>query len=291
MSVRHPSPGPLFIYQSGEPLSRHRLVQAVCLGFRSAGLDLSRYNGHTIMSDASLWGWGATNGNQRTGGPWSTEERQSHINCLELLAATLALKTFAKRTTGVSILLRLDNSTAVAYINNLGGTVSKELITLTRNLWVWCLVRNIQIIAQHLPGSSNNIADEESRTLRDRSDWMLHPRVFNRINHLFGPLEVDLFASRLTTQLPAFYSWRPDPLAKATDALVQDWSMTKGFANPPWILVGRVLAQVRAQHAQVTLVAPVWKTQPWYSDLLHMLVDHPRLIRHSPLISDQGLVQ
>ncbi len=53
MSIRHPSPGPLFIYQSGEPLSRHRLVQAVRLGFRSAGLDLSRYNGHSFRIGAA----------------------------------------------------------------------------------------------------------------------------------------------------------------------------------------------------------------------------------------------
>ena len=259
---------------------------------------MSKWNGRTLVksefdmtitSDASLWGWGATNGTRKTGGPWSNEERRQHINCLELLAARLALQTFAKNSTRVSILLRLDNSTAVAYINNLGGTVSRELILLTRSLWMWCLERNIQIVAQHLPGSTNKVADEESRTLRDRSDWMLSTQVFDRINHLFGPLEVDLFASRLTSQLPVFYSWRPDPLAKATDALVQDWSRIKGFANPPWVLVGRVLAQVRAQRATIVLVAPVWKAQPWYADLLHMLVDHPRLIHHTPLTSNQGL--
>lgn len=33
-----------------------------------------------------------------------------------------------------------------------------------------------------------------------------------------GPLEVDLFASHLSRQLPRFYSWRPDPEAEATDA-------------------------------------------------------------------------
>ena len=66
-----------------------------------------------------------------------------------------------------------------------------------------------------------DIADE-SCTLRDCSDWMLNQQVFYKINQVFGPLEVDLFASRLTTQLPVFYSWRPDPSAKATDALVQE---------------------------------------------------------------------
>ena len=31
-----------------------------------------------------------------TGGPWSTKEKRFHINCLELLSATLAVETFLK---------------------------------------------------------------------------------------------------------------------------------------------------------------------------------------------------
>ena len=34
-----------------------------------------------------------------------------HINCLELLAATPAVKTFLKDASGVSVLLQLDNAT------------------------------------------------------------------------------------------------------------------------------------------------------------------------------------
>jgi len=37
-----------------------------------------------------------------------------HIDCLELLAATLATKTFTKFNTAVSILSRIENTTAVA---------------------------------------------------------------------------------------------------------------------------------------------------------------------------------
>ena len=122
----------------------------------------------TITSDASQMGWGAMSDQQRTGGPWSQKERTMHINCLELLAATLSLKTFAKGKQGISILLYVDNTTAVAYINNLGGMVSKELLVLTRNLWMWCLERNIQITAQHLLGKENQIADEESWAARDQ---------------------------------------------------------------------------------------------------------------------------
>ena len=35
---------------------------------------------------------------------------------------------------------------------------------------------------------------------------------------------IDLFASRLSNQLPAFYSWKPDPNSLALNALQQTWS-------------------------------------------------------------------
>ena len=163
-------------------------------------------------------GMGACCSKQRTGGPWSQQECSMHINCLELLAATLAVKTFAKAKITMSILLRIDNTTAVAYINNLGGTASKELVILTRDLWMWCLERNIHIAAVHLPGVLNTVADTESRQMLDRTDWKLNPVIFQKINNLYGPLDMDLFASQLSTQCPHYFSWRPDPYALATDA-------------------------------------------------------------------------
>ena len=152
-----------------------------------------------IDSDASLSGWGAACQDQRTGGPWS-EREELHINCLELPAAFLALQTFAKERSGIAVLLRIDNTTAVAYINNQGGTVSRDLLLLAKDLWMWALVRDIHIKAQHLPGVFDSLADSDSRSMKDQSDWRLDPAIFRRINHLWGPVEVDLFASKLTHQ-------------------------------------------------------------------------------------------
>lgn len=104
---------------------------------------------------------------------------------------------------------------------------------------------------------------------------MLCPAIFHQINQRLGPLEVDLFASRLTHQLQAFVSWRPDPLAIATDIITMTWTKFRAYANPPWNLVSGVLAQQQADHV---LVALVWKAQGWYSLLLEMLVDIPLLI-------------
>ena len=198
----------------------------------------------TIDSDASLTGWGAHCSYQSTGGAWSCQEATMHINCLELLAAILAVKSFAKLKSRISILLRIENTTAVAYINNLGGTVSSELVQLTRSLWMWCLERNIHITAQYLPGSQNVIADAESRVATNRIDWRLNPAIFAKIDHLFGPLEVDLFATRLSTQCQRYFNWRPDPYAEATDGFLQNWSHLEGYANPPWNLIGKAISQV-----------------------------------------------
>ena len=113
-----------------------------------------------------------------------------HINCLELLAATLAAKTFLKDVSGVSVFLQLDNATAVAYINNMGGTVSSKLTDLAKEQWMWALDKDIILTVQHIPGVSNTIADMESQTVHDKSDWMLCPQIFLAIMETFGPLEV-----------------------------------------------------------------------------------------------------
>jgi len=71
---------------------------------------------------------------------------------------------------------------------------------------------------------------------------------------VFGPLDVDLLASKLTDQIPRFFSWRPDPLVEAVSMFQQDWGPLKGFANPPWCLNGRVLSQAHCQQATSTSV-------------------------------------
>ena len=48
----------------------------------------------TISTDASLEGWRAYYQCQRTGGPWTSQEKKNHINVLELMAVKYAILTF-----------------------------------------------------------------------------------------------------------------------------------------------------------------------------------------------------
>ena len=102
-------------------------------------------------------------------------------------------------------------------------TAEPTLPQLAKTTWTWCMDRNILLQAEHIVGAVNTQADKESWGMIDRWDWKLDPQIFNEINKRLGPLLVDLFASRASTQLERFYSWRPDPLAEGTDAFLQVW--------------------------------------------------------------------
>ena len=222
-----------------------------------------------ITSDASKMGWGATFGNLSTNGRWSKQESDLHINVLELKAIFSAIQAFLKNQSNLAVKLRLDNTTAVTYVNNQGGTRSPSLTLLTLELWNWCLQRNILITAEHLPGVSNVLADRESRTFIDSNDWKLQPEI---IQYFLKDREIDLFATRLTNQLKSYVSWRPDPHAVATDAFSIDWSQMKGYAFPPFNLIPRTLMKVINDNANIVLVAPVWQTQHWWPLLLQLTV-------------------
>ena len=158
-----------------------------------------------ITIDASKTGWGTVCESQRTNRHWSDRERTQHINVWELKAAFLALKSFLKNQSHMVVCLRMDNTAAVAHVNNKGGTHSPCLLAITLELWQWCLDRNIMISAQHVPGKLNTIADSESRVFNDSSEWKIDPPT---IFPFLKRCEIDLFASRLSTQLPQHFSWR-----------------------------------------------------------------------------------
>ena len=97
--------------------------------------------------------------------------------------------------------------------------LSPQMMQLMYNMWNWGLERKILLSAKHLPGKQDYVADKESRTQGDSSEWKLKPLVFRQLMEQIGPCQVYLFASRLTVQLEIYMSWKPDPGAVATDAL------------------------------------------------------------------------
>ena len=71
------------------------------------------------------------------------------------------------------------------------------------------------ITATQFPGILNEEADIESRKHETRTEWMINQKYFKKIiKRLNFRSTVDLFATRLNTQLPRFISLRSDPESK-----------------------------------------------------------------------------
>lgn len=234
-----------------------------------------------ITTDASKKGWGAVHQSLETNGRWSQPESLQHINYLELKAAFLAVKAFLKGKSHATVSLRLDNTTAIAYVNNKGGTRCPQLLTLALEMWDWCQARDIFVIASHIPGRENVSADKESRVFRDMSEWKLDPSI---IQPFLLNCQTDLFASRLTNQLEDYISWRPDPGAIHTDAFTINWAPLRGYAFPPFNLISKTLEKVTIDQTELVLVAPVWQAQPWWPVLLRLLISQPVLLPSSPTL-------
>ena len=74
--------------------------------------------------------------------------------------------------------LLMDNVSAVAYINKMGGTHSQTIANLAIDLWNWCLDHKIHVSAEYLPGVLKLRTDRESQVITDSSDWKLNPAFF-----------------------------------------------------------------------------------------------------------------
>jgi hypothetical protein len=90
-----------------------------------------------------------------------------------------------------------------------------------------------------------------------------------------GKFDTDLFASEDNKWGTNFVTWGYNPQALACDAFSLTWDMNNVLIFPPFSLIGRVLRKVREDGPRGLLIAPVWRTQPWWTALQKLMVGRP----------------
>ena len=136
-----------------------------------------------------------------SGGHWSVKESKLHISGLELLAAHHALQIYSKNTFDTSVYLKVDNTTAVAWINKQTAPTEFEFST-----------------ASYIESKKNKIANFESRNVKNDLEWAPKDHIFTKVKIKLGQPTIDLFASKGNNNVKTFYSFYPDPLASGVDA-------------------------------------------------------------------------
>ena len=208
-----------------------------------------------IWTDTSSFAWGAEMNGEVSHGMWSEKEKDLHINVLELQAALLGIQSLCHKLRHCHLRIELDNTTAVAYINNMGGTHPVACNAITKTLLLWCKARGIWLSACHIPGKDNTVADSYSRKQSIHTEWSLNVNVFSHLCEIYGTPSIDLFAARTNNQLP----W---------DEYV--------YIFPPFNLIPRVLKKLREDRTKKALiVVPEWKTQTWFPKLKSLMTGQP----------------
>ena len=108
---------------------------------------------------------------------------------------------------------------------------------LAKNIWEFCISKNLWITACFIPGTDNITADRKSRKFND-IEWQLAPSLFKQVISLLGfNPEIDFFATYLNHQLDKYVAWMPDLGAVGTDAFSLNWKSLKFYCSPPLPLV------------------------------------------------------
>ena len=126
----------------------------------------------------------------------SSREVHLHLNHLELLAITKAFQAFESLLVSQVVRIATDNTMAVSYINKQGGTHSLQLLYLAVDLWEWCFVRHIYLVAVHVAAKGNAWADHLSRQQSCSHKWTLDSTIFQQLCHRWGTPKLDVFASQ-----------------------------------------------------------------------------------------------
>ena len=120
----------------------------------------------------------------------------------------------------------------------------------------------------------------------EKGNWKLHRSIFQQLDT--GPWggpeghTLDLFATSVNKQTPRFCSaLESDSTTSLGNAYsIPDWSAENAWCNPPWTAIPTILDRILKDGATLTLIAPVWSNAPWYTRVLALCIDSPRLIRH-----------
>jgi hypothetical protein len=230
----------------------------------------------TVITDASLEGWGATWAGDPIYGGWEKDEQR--IDELELRAVLAALETLPVVQEHRTIDIRCDNTVAVAYLNHMGGRIPR-LDNITRKIWRLLEAHGSFIIATYIP-TDENPADALTRGIVSKAqvrdfEVKLNPSIFQSfaVSGPFKPV-IDWFASSSNAQLKRFYTWSEvsTSAAEGYDAFGFFWGHEVGYMFPPFALIPRILSKVIKDKARVLLVHPRWPGALWAPTLNEITV-------------------
>ena len=157
------------------------------------GLGFLRYVGpgrppdHCVQTDASgAWGCAAYFEGRWFQYPWPPNWIPCNIMPKELVPIVLSCGVWGSHFARQRILFQCDNNSVVTAINK-GASKDPLVMHLLRCLWLFVALYDIDIVAEHIPGATNQVADMLSRNQTDQFH-IQYPQVSRLPTPLPSPL-------------------------------------------------------------------------------------------------------
>jgi hypothetical protein len=223
-----------------------------------------------LISDASDVGWGARiqTPPAQVSGSWSHNLAVRPILDRELYAVYFGLRRFHSELANQVVDVVVDNM-AVMYGVQARVLAVRRCMNIIRLIHNLCVQHNITLLPRYVKSACNPV-DKLSRFQAD-SEWTLERCVFDKLQGLFGPFDLDAFASAANAQVSNYCAVFDDGKCSGVDGLKAEWR-GRVYCNPPWELLGATVAKIikRPPSVQVLLLMPAWPYHSWYSKaLLH----------------------
>ncbi|KXZ42260.1 hypothetical protein GPECTOR_173g206 [Gonium pectorale] len=122
---------------------------------------------------------------------------------------------------GHAVKVITDNLNAANIINK-GAAKADACYEVAVELLWYCVERDIRLQAEWRPRTMNQLADYWSK-VAEPDAWSLLGSAFRRLNRLWGPFDIDLFASHRNHHLPTYYSAYFTPDTAGVDAFRFRW--------------------------------------------------------------------
>eukprot|EP00392_Amoebophrya_sp_AT5.2_P003533 g3538.t1 len=216
-----------------------------------------------ITTDASRLGWGFSidDDSKRGCGRWEFDGASKSSNYRELITVQKTLEQKDEDFGGRKFLFfRTDNTTARHYVNA-GTGRCPDLAELAGNIIQLCLLRGLTIMAAHIQGKANVVADALSRLWLNSTLWdanphkRLNPRILNAVQARIGfKITKDVMCSRGGANSLTGYDFY-DFLSNCFSVKPEDGS--KFLHEVLWFHPSLDLLQVTVKHLVSFLAVPL----------------------------------
>ena len=226
-------------------------------------LNLRKLRGYSCpdtiaFSDASSTGCGSyvvKANNSVFHSTWSVEEQLKSFTFREFRAVYLALRAYGCKFQNRSIKWFSDSQNCVRIVS--AGSTKSDLQEQALNIFQLCLKWNLDLDIHWVPRDHNSVADSISK-MSCSDNWGVSDDFFQFMNSLWGPFDIDRFATSDNRKLFRYNSRFLDYQCKAVDAFSQNWHDTNNWLVPPIHLVSKAVFHLLACGGRGVLIVPKW---------------------------------